>query len=332
MRCIPALHGSIVTHVGFGPGHAIRAALVAVVSIWVRGDVRSGSLVHAWQLMDGKHWQIVSSGGEDESVSDASDASDASDGTRGDCAPGMVSVAGRMKQDGWGYVDGIDALEQSTCVDWISRTFPERCARFDRDRWLSLSQSLETRPMQFCIDRFEYPNRRGSYPWIMVTWTEAASLCRGDGKRLCTEAEWTFACEGEEAMPYPYGYERDSAACVIDRSPREVNEAALSPRDSDQALRELDRLWQGEPSGARPRCRSPFGVYDLTGNVDEWTSSVVPGERPSILKGGYWGPVRDRCRPSTRAHGEGFAFYQQGFRCCTDAPSVSDSHEEREAP
>lgn len=56
----------------------------------------------------------------------------------------------------------------------------------------------------------------------------------------------------------------------------------------------------------------------MTGNVDEWTTSVRRGERPSILKGGYWGPVRARCRPSTRAHGEDFAYYQQGFRCCSD--------------
>jgi formylglycine-generating enzyme required for sulfatase activity len=62
-----------------------------------------------------------------------------------------------------------------------------------------------------------------------------------------------------------------------------------------------------------------FGVYDLIGNVDEWTRSAVRG-RPSILKGGYWGPVRTRCRPTTRAHGESHAFYQQGFRCCADAP------------
>ena len=85
-------------------------------------------------------------------------------------------------------------------------------------------------------------------------------------------------------------------------------------------MAELDRLWQGEASGHAPRCRSPFGVYDMTGNVDEWTTSVMPGERPSILKGGYWGPVRTRCRPSTRAHGETFSFYQQGFRCCSDVP------------
>jgi formylglycine-generating enzyme required for sulfatase activity len=98
-------------------------------------------------------------------------------------------------------------------------------------------------------------------------------------------------------------------------------DAPEAGRTDGRALAEIDRLWQGEASGARSRCRSPFGVYDMTGNVDEWTVSVRPGERPSILKGGYWGPVRTRCRPSTRAHGEDYASYQQGFRCCADVPS-----------
>ena len=56
----------------------------------------------------------------------------------------------------------------------------------------------------------------------------------------------------------------------------------------------------------------------LTGNVDEWTRTVREGERPSILKGGYWGPVRTRCRPATRSHDENHIFYQQGTRCCAD--------------
>ena len=73
------------------------------------------------------------------------------------------------------------------------------------------------------------------------------------------------------------------------------------------------------PAGSFPECQSPFGVYDMTGNIDEWTMSSYGG-RKSILKGGYWGPVRTRCRPSTRAHGEDHAFYQQGVRCCADAP------------
>ena len=45
----------------------------------------------------------------------------------------------------------------------------------------------------FYIDRYEYPNRRGSLPRVSVTWTEAQSLCRALGKRLCTEAEWERA-------------------------------------------------------------------------------------------------------------------------------------------
>lgn len=46
-----------------------------------------------------------------------------------------------------------------------------------------------------------------------------------------------------------------------------------------------------------------------------WRTTRRSGMK-SILKGGYWGPIRARCRPSTRAHGEDFAFYQIGFRCC----------------
>jgi CheY-like chemotaxis protein len=51
----------------------------------------------------------------------------------------------------------------------------------------------------------------------------------------------------------------------------------------------------------------------MTGNVDEWTTSAVPHERPSVLKGGYLGSVRTTCRATTRAHGEDFYFYQIGF-------------------
>jgi formylglycine-generating enzyme required for sulfatase activity len=58
----------------------------------------------------------------------------------------------------------------------------------------------------------------------------------------------------------------------------------------------------------------------MVGNVDEWTQKSRPeGKFQSILKGGYWGPVRTRCRPSTRSHNESHVFYQQGLRCCSDS-------------
>ena len=274
-----------------------------------RAGVDPDRLLHDWRLVNGHHWQIAA-----RSVEPA-DETDAREGTRGACPAGMVDVNGRMKTDALG---SIEELQKTTCIDWIDRRFPERCARFDRASWLRLSEDLPTRAMHFCIDRFEFPNELGAYPLIEVSWREAAALCGAEGERLCSEEEWTFACEGGEATPYPTGYARDAETCVIDRPWRDVDESALGPRESPTALAEIDRLWQGEPSGSRPRCRSVFGVYDLTGNVDEWTSSTRAGEPRSILKGGYWGPVRDRCRPSTRAHDESFSYYQQGFRCCRD--------------
>jgi formylglycine-generating enzyme len=296
--------------------HASRF-LFAPPAVEPRSDTRLPSplLSHRWQLRDEKHWQIESAAPEEPEVTDARE------GTRGSCPVGMVEVDGRMKVDQAEYLEVMDELQKSTCTAWIDRSYPERCARFDRAEWLRLSEDLPTTHLRFCIDRYEYPDRRGAYPWIVVTWNEAGDLCAKEGKRLCSEKEWTFACEGEESSPYPYGYDRDADACVIDRPWKVVDEVALEGRTDERAIREIDWLWQGEPSGSRPNCRSPFGVYDMTGNVDEWTVSIRPGERPSILKGGYWGPIRARCRPSTRAHGEDFSFYQQGFRCCADRPA-----------
>jgi formylglycine-generating enzyme required for sulfatase activity len=150
----------------------------------------------------------------------------------------------------------------------------------------------------------------------MISWKEAKAACEAIGKRLCTDAEWTFACEGPERLPYPYGYIRDSAACSIDKPSPKVNEASLFSPKTQAA--ELARLDQREPSGSRDRCVSPFGVLDMTGSVDEWVvnQSGVPFQ--SALKGGNWGEYRNACRPSTLGHAEGFRYYQIGFRCCRD--------------
>lgn len=274
-----------------------------------RAADRQSGPAREWQLVLGRHWQVLGPPGEPALVTDARERN------RGGCLPGMIEVSGNMKQH-W----LLDELQLQSCTKWIDRKWPERCAAYDRDRWIALSKDLPTQHLHFCIDRFEYPNRRGEYPIIMVSWYEARDACKAEGKRLCTEDEWTFACEGEEATPYPNGYVRDPEACLNDRPWRPFHGDALVPRSGEGARLELDRLWQGLPSGARPLCKSTFGVYDMTGNVDEWTRSSIPGERPSVLKGGYWGPVRTRCRPATKAHDESHLFYQQGFRCCADQP------------
>ena len=103
----------------------------------------------------------------------------------------------------------------------------------------------------------------------------------------------------------------------IDRPHIAPDETRLA--DPTRRGAEASRLDQREASGENPLCASPYGVMDMTGNVDEWVVNESGKPYKSGLKGGYWGPVRDRCRPMTTAHNERFAFYQIGFRCCKDA-------------
>src|ERR1019366_8209207 len=191
-----------------------------------------------WALVQGKYWQIVAPETADP------DATDAAEGTRGICLPGMIEVQGAMKIDG--ERGTVEALQDSTCAHWINRDFPAR-------------------PQHFCLDRFEYPNRKGGFPVIAVNWHEAGSLCHDRGERLCSEDEWTFACEGEDALPYPTGYGRDEQACVIDRPWRLFDERLLAARDSALAIAEIDYVWQGEASGPRDAPGPTRGFFFSTG-------------------------------------------------------------------
>jgi formylglycine-generating enzyme required for sulfatase activity len=223
----------------------------------------------------------------------------------GGCGLGMIEVEG----------DYCPELPEQRCLKWASATSKGRCAEFAP----SEACAVPTVKKHFCMDRFEYPNQPGENPLVMKNWFEAKALCGAAGKRLCNDSEWTLACEGPERLPYPYGLSRDSSACNIDKppiNPKEEDLRSVQRRDA-----EAKRLWQGEASGARDRCKSAFGVQDMTGNVDEWVVNEKGKPHKSGLKGGYWSWVRGRCRPLTDGHAEDFRYYQIGFRCCADAPA-----------
>ncbi len=186
----------------------------------------------------------------------------------------------------------------------------------------------EGRPshLHVCIDRYEYPNLAGSPPATMTSYRDAARACAAEGKRLCESDEWMFACEGPRTWPYPYGIERSPSACNIDRPRRAPNPEALA-RPADVSL-ELERLDQRVPSGSRPGCASPFGVFDLSGNVAEWVHERRgrPGAGGSetqlsdtALAGGDWDRAPATCRRLDASHGADHASYATGFRCCADA-------------
>jgi formylglycine-generating enzyme len=178
-------------------------------------------------------------------------------------------------------------------------------------------------PKHFCIDEYEYPNQQGAIPRVMVSWYEAKQLCEERGERLCDDDEWTLACEGPERLPYPYGWQRDGSACNIDQTWIQPNDGLLGSRTaaSDAVEHEVERLSQRVPSGSMPGCRSPYGVMDMAGNVDEWAVNATLHGKPhrSTFKGGHWVyGARNRCRPVTATHGEATTYYAEGFRCCAD--------------
>lgn len=174
-------------------------------------------------------------------------------------------------------------------------------------------------PIRVCMDRFEWPNRLGEEPIVMKTFVEAEAICAAHGKRLCTEYEWELACEGPRRRPWPHGWRQRPGRCHNDRRYRQYRARDLESSDPTVRDRETARLWQGAPSGRHPECRSPFGVEDLVGNVEEWVvTSRAAWPYRSSLKGGFWAKPWSGCRGTNESHAPQFRFYEIGFRCCRD--------------
>jgi len=194
------------------------------------------------------------------------------------------------------------------CLRWLDdETLPfARCAEYRSPARCAGSRVKE----RFCIDRYEYTAPGEELPLNYASFQKATEVCAGLGKRVCTESEWNFACEGEEMRPYPYGFSRQ-ATCNQDRTD------LYEPNPHYQIL--ADRR---EPAAARPGCVSPFGVYNMAGNMDEpvlreGSAHVEPYR--NALKGGWWMAARNRCRPATTAHDDYYKDIQVGVRCCSAA-------------
>jgi formylglycine-generating enzyme required for sulfatase activity len=176
------------------------------------------------------------------------------------------------------------------------------------------------------MDRYEAPNMPGAAPLAMQTAQDGERWCAARGRRLCTEAEWVRACQGPSLRPFPYGASYVRGRCTDDRVWRSPDWATLGRWPSDAALREAARLYQADPSGARPGCVSEEGVLDLTGNVAEWVARSFPhaNNYDHVMKGCYWagcyGGAPPSCAFTNPAHPGSFRSYEAGFRCCMDAP------------
>lgn len=195
-----------------------------------------------------------------------------------------------------------------------------------------------------CIDKYEWPNKEGSYPLVGYSATpssfdvkagvvmDATSLCRSVGKRMCNMQEWVAGCRGPKRSAYPFGNtlpkrkpEPQDALCNYARPYIKPDYAKVFTRD----LGEILRLYQADASGTRG-CVSASGAHDMMGNVEEWiecptfmsesgASCVGKGDEKKCycLAGRYWsGPAK--CSAMVSGHDPGYHDYETGFRCCFD--------------
>jgi hypothetical protein len=110
------------------------------------------------------------------------------------------------------------------------------------------------------------PSGKEEHPVVYVDLNDARAYAGWAGKRLPREEEWQFAAQGKDNCKYPWGNEFDNKRCNIGQT------------------------GDTTPVKQYPEGRSPFGCYDMCGNIWELTESERSDGRNRfcILKGGSY--------------------------------------------
>jgi len=155
-----------------------------------------------------------------------------------------------------------------------------------------------------------------NHPMVMVSWFGAKAYCDFFGWRLPTEMEWEKAARGTDARAYPWGDEisRKQANTYSSGDPFEKifgKQGGTTPVG----------YYNGKSHGGYQtmEARSPYGLYDMAGNIWQWTGDDYPYMHYRWMRGGSNGNYAYDVRVWSRnMAGPEYYGVTVGFRCARD--------------
>jgi hypothetical protein len=196
------------------------------------------------------------------------------------------------------FLFGDDKVERSIDYDYYIDVFPVTNKQYKA----FLDEHEEWQPPEnWDKNGRNYPEGKSHHPVVLLSYEDAQQFCKwrsqkeGKEYRLPKEEEWEKAARGADGREYPWGDSFDKENCNTEES----------------------GIGETTEVNSYPNGTSPYGCYDMAGNVWEWTSTGygTTGEW-KVLRGGTWSldqnfaqcALRYSCHPDTRP-------YNVGFRC-----------------
>jgi formylglycine-generating enzyme required for sulfatase activity len=152
-----------------------------------------------------------------------------------------------------------------------------------------------------------------NHPMTMVSWFGAKAYCEFFGWRLPTEVEWEKAARGTDGRPFPWGeaLERNHANFVYSQDPFE--DMSVFGSGTTPVGFYNGGTYDGYETLDAP---SPYGIYDMAGNVWQWTNDIYPQQHYRYMRGGSKDCYENNLRVWFRNNATP-VFYSPavGFRC-----------------
>lgn len=167
-------------------------------------------------------------------------------------------------------------------------------------------------------------SEKGRVPQGYISRDAAAEACLNAGKRLCTDDEWIEACKGKSPTLYPYGDEHVEGRCndkgissfnlLFGPGNNEPPDASAYTTENMNDPRLNKMKGTVAKTGQFSKCTNSFKVFDMVGNLHEWTA-----DPKGTFRGGFYLDTHINgkgCEYRTGAHNGKYHDYSTGFRCC----------------